>query len=53
MKYELVIIWGTGEKEIHEYADEALARQAEAGYLKAFGRQIEWTCIREKKGDLR
>lgn len=47
MKYELVIIWDTGEKEIHEYESEALARQAEAGYRRAFGRQIEWTCVRE------
>ena len=48
MKYELVIIWDTGEKEVIEYESEELAMQAERGYRRAFGRQIEWAGIRRK-----
>lgn len=50
MKYELVIIWDTGEKEIHEYSSQEHAEQAERGYKKAFGKQIQWSGIRPKKG---
>ena len=49
MKYEFVIIWDTGEKEIHQYDDIETAERAEAGMKMAFGRQIEWSCIREAK----
>ena len=39
------------EAEAEKIAEEQRlaeeARQAEAGYRKAFGRQIEWTCVRE------
>lgn len=45
-KYELVIIWETGEKEVHEYESQQLAEQAQQGYSKAFGKQIEWSGVR-------
>ena len=45
-KYELVIIWETGEKEVHEYESQELAEQAERGYNNAFGKQIEWSGVR-------
>lgn len=51
MKSELVIVWDTGEKQVIEYPDEETAKQAEQGYKKAFGRQIEWSGIRPKKGE--
>lgn len=49
MKYEVVIIWTTGEKEVHHYDDKHTAERAEAGMKKAFGNQIEWSCIREAR----
>lgn len=48
-KYELVIIWETGEKEVHEYESQQLAEQAERGYKKAFGNQIQWSGTRPKR----
>ena len=45
-KHELVIIWETGEKEVHEYESRELAEQAERGYSNAFGKQIEWSGVR-------
>ena len=49
MRYELVIIWSTGEKEIHEYTDELEALVIKHGYEQAFGSQIEWSGIRERR----
>lgn len=51
MKHELVIIWDTGEKQVLEYESEELAEQAERGYKKAFGNQIQWSGIRPKGGE--
>ena len=48
-EYELVIVWDSGEKEIHTYKTEAEAERAKDGYIKAFGRQL-WACVREKRG---
>lgn len=45
-KHELVIIWETGEKEVHEYENRELAEQAERGYKNAFGNQIQWSGVR-------
>lgn len=47
MKYELVVIWETGEKEIHEYRTEEEAREASNGYEMAFGHQVSWVGIRK------
>lgn len=46
-RYELVIIWDTGEKEVIPYSTEDKAKEIERGYHKAFGKQIQWTGIRE------
>lgn len=46
-KYELVIIWDTGEKDVYEYKTEAEAEQAAINLKFAFGKQIHWTGIRE------
>lgn len=48
-EYELVIIWDSGEKEIHEYKTKEEAEKAKAGYYIAFGHQL-WGCVREKRG---
>lgn len=47
--FELVIIWESGEKEIHEYTNRLEAKMIEHGYRQAFGNQISWTGIREKR----
>lgn len=47
-KYELVIIWETGEKDIFLYGSREEAEKIEKGYKIAFGRQV-WTCINEKE----
>ena len=47
-KYELVIIWTSGEKDVHEFESREAAEHAERGYKTAFGNQIEWTCVRQK-----
>lgn len=46
MKYELVVIWDDGEKEVFSYPTETEAKEAEDGYHKAFGNQVSWTGIR-------
>ena len=48
MKYELVVIWETGEKEVHAYVTEKEAREAGNGYKMAFGNQISWMGIRKE-----
>ena len=49
MKYRLLIVWDTGEKEENYYATEEKAKEIEAGYRMAFGSQIVFTCI-DKRG---
>ena len=46
MKNELVVIWETGEKEVHKYNNLEDAKEAEKGFRMAFGNQISWTGIR-------
>ena len=48
MRYELIVIWETGEKEIHPYASREETEQAADGYKMAFGNQISWTGINRK-----
>lgn len=47
-EYELVIIWYTGEKDVHKYFTREEAEKAEHGMRTAFGNQIDWSCVREK-----
>lgn len=44
-KYELIVIWETGEREVHEYNNREEAKKAEQGYETAFGNQISWIGI--------
>ena len=48
-KYELVIVWETGEKEITEHESQELAEKAEQRYKVAFGNQIQWSGIRPQQ----
>lgn len=47
--YELVVIWETGEKEVHAYATEEEAEAAGDGYKTVFGNQISWTGTRRSR----
>ena len=49
MEYELIIIWSTGEKDIQLYSSKEKAEEAVKNYKKAFGGQISWAGIREKR----
>lgn len=46
MKYELIIIWETGEKEIYTYATEEEAETACRELRTIFGNQISWVGTR-------
>lgn len=48
MKYILIILWESGEKEEYSYTTEAEAKEREAGYKMAFGKQISYTAIRKE-----
>lgn len=48
--YELVIIWDDGTKNITGYKSKAKAEEIESGMKKVFGKQIEWSCVREARG---
>ena len=49
MKYELIIIWDDGTTETHFYNSESKATEIEAGFKMAFGNQIQWSGIRERR----
>lgn len=49
MRYELIVIWETGDKEVHSYKSKEKAKEADKGYKMAFGNQISWTGIRERR----
>lgn len=53
MKFELVVIWETGEKDIFEYENEREAEQGGENMKKAFGRQIAWVGTRPKRGEMK
>lgn len=44
-RYELVVQWDDGEKEVFGYKTEDEARKAGDWYRMAFGEQV-WTCVR-------
>lgn len=48
MKYELVVIWSDGQKEIHEYPTYEDADSVGRGYKIAFGNQVSWYGVRAK-----
>lgn len=48
LKYELIIIWETGEKEIHAYNTKEKAEEIGQGMKMAFGNQVQWYGVRKK-----
>lgn len=49
MKYELIVIWETGEKEIFEYATEEQAQEACNDFKYIFDNQVAWAGTRLKR----
>lgn len=49
MKYILIVVWESGEKEEHAYNTKEQAEKAGAGYKTAFGKQISWYGITERR----
>jgi LAS superfamily LD-carboxypeptidase LdcB len=49
-KYELVIIWETGERETATYNTREEAEEHENGYFMAFGNQISFMCVNQVRG---
>lgn len=47
-KYQLIIVWTSGEKETHFYNDREFADLARDNVLMVFGNQIEWIGITER-----
>ena len=47
--YELIVIWDTGEKEIYPYETKEEAEEKAEGYKIAFGKQVVWTGVRERR----
>ena len=47
--YTLIIIWQTGERSEYEYSTREQAEQGERNMRVAFGNQIEWTGINERR----
>ena len=46
-RWELVVVWDTGETDVYGYETETEARAAGAGMKMALGNQVEWYGIRE------
>lgn len=49
MRYELVVIWEDGTKEIHEFQSVERAEEAGRNYKMAFGGQVAWYGVRRKR----
>lgn len=49
MKYELVVVWYTGDTEIFEYNTKADAERGAENMKRAFGNQVTWTGTRPKR----
>ena len=45
-RWELVIVWETGETQVYEYETEQDADRGAQNMLMAFGNQIQWTGCR-------
>ena len=45
MKYRLLVIWSSGEKNEFYYETREEAETIRNGYYTAFGNQISFTCI--------
>lgn len=47
--YDLIIIWADGERESYAFRSREEAEQAEHNYLLAFGHQVEYVTITERR----
>lgn len=47
-KYELVILYTNGTREVYTYKDRQSAEKAEENMHMACGNQIAWSCTRQQ-----
>ena len=47
-RYEVVVVWHSGETDIYGYPTREEADRSADGYKKAFGSQV-WVCVRDKQ----
>ena len=47
-RYELVVIWDTGEKAVYEHMTEEEAQRSQKYLQFVFGNQISWMGIRKR-----
>lgn len=45
-KYELVLVWDDGAKQVLEFVSEDAANKALNNYKTAFGNQVAWCGVR-------
>lgn len=48
MKYELVVVWANGEKDVYEYETREQAERGGENMKMALGNQIAWCGTRRK-----
>ena len=46
MRYELVVVWASGDKDVYQYESREAAEKGERGMRMANGNQISWKGIR-------
>ena len=49
MRYELVVIWSDGDKEVYAYRNREKTERTAQEMKKVFGNQISWIGVREKR----
>lgn len=49
MKYELVVVWATGEREVFSFNNAEDAEFSKHNMEMAFGSQL-WCCVNRKQG---
>ena len=47
--WELIVVWSNGEKNVYEYRTEQDAVKGQKSMRMAFGGQISWAGIRERR----
>ena len=47
-KWELVVVWECGDKDVFEYSSEEKAQSGAKTYKWAFGNQVQWCGVRKQ-----
>ena len=49
MRYELIVIWSDGDKEVYAYRNREKTERTAQEMKKVFGNQISWIGVRERR----